>query len=58
TTPLDTKTQKYLTQPTRFSIRPIIMNTVTSVPVSQNNCGSSSCGCGSTCQCKPGECKC
>nr|AAS19463.1 metallothionein [Paxillus involutus] len=34
------------------------MNTITSVPVNFNNCGSNSCGCGSSCACKPGECKC
>nr|AHI43933.1 metallothionein 1 [Laccaria bicolor] len=27
------------------------------VPVSQT-CGSSSCNCGESCACKPGECKC
>ncbi|EAU88363.2 hypothetical protein CC1G_05129 [Coprinopsis cinerea okayama7 len=27
-------------------------------PVNYNNCGSSSCGCGASCACKPGECKC
>nr|AUS94321.1 metallothionein MT1 [Suillus himalayensis] len=34
------------------------MSTATEVPVSNNNCGSSSCSCGTSCQCKPGECKC
>nr|ACT83730.1 metallothionein [Serendipita indica] len=29
----------------------------TIVPVNQN-CGNSSCSCGDSCQCKPGECKC
>ncbi|KAK0483204.1 hypothetical protein IW261DRAFT_1605443 [Armillaria novae-zelandiae] len=27
-------------------------------PVSQNGCGSTSCNCGASCACKPGECKC
>ncbi|TBU41832.1 hypothetical protein BD309DRAFT_867506, partial [Dichomitus squalens] len=27
-------------------------------PKNQANCGSNSCSCGSSCACKPGECKC
>ncbi|EIW64240.1 uncharacterized protein TRAVEDRAFT_25481 [Trametes versicolor FP-101664 SS1] len=29
-----------------------------SEPPKNKNCGSSSCNCGATCACKPGECKC
>lgn len=29
------------------------------IPVNNNGgCGSSTCSCGSSCACKPGECKC
>ncbi|KAJ7152641.1 hypothetical protein C8R43DRAFT_1003126, partial [Mycena crocata] len=34
------------------------MFSTTQVPVSQANCGNASCGCGDTCGCKAGECKC
>ncbi|KAJ3997532.1 hypothetical protein F5050DRAFT_1751338 [Lentinula boryana] len=43
---------------TNLTIPVIQMYTTTQTPVSQANCGSSSCGCGATCGCKPGECKC
>nr|AHA31882.1 metallothionein [Russula atropurpurea] len=32
---------------------PVIQN-----PVNEHHCGNSSCTCGDSCQCKPGECKC
>ncbi|KAF5324806.1 hypothetical protein D9611_004502 [Ephemerocybe angulata] len=34
------------------------MISTTQTIVNSANCGSSSCSCGESCACKPGECKC